>query len=290
MTAFLLRSDPPPLTADDRTALAQIARIAAEKAGLAFLPEKFPMLRARLGKRLRHLHLSDLTSYCRFLDGPGGLAEQDRLIGLLTTHVSHFFREPHHFDRLAQEILAPLLDAAKRGKRVRLWSAGCAAGQEAWTLAMLILDALPTAADHDILILGTDIGASLLTHAERRFYPASCAAAIPEPYRARFVRNQDQGIELSKDLAPLVRFRSQNLHAPWRMRAPFDVIMCRNVLIYFDQPNCERLLDRFGRALAPGGFLMLGHSERMSGPALKQLEPSGIATWRLPLMGEGARR
>lgn len=290
MTASLLQSDPHRLTVDDRTALAQIARFAADRAGLTFLPEKFPMLRARLCKRLRHLQLPDLTSYCRYLDGSGGLVEQGRLIGLLTTHVSHFFREPHHFNRLAQEILAPLLADAQRGKRVRLWSAGCAAGQEAWTLAMLVLDALPKAADHDILILGTDIDATLLARAERRCYPATCAAAIPEPYRTHFVRTRDQRIELSKDLAPLVRFRCHNLHAPWQMRAPFDIIMCRNVLIYFDQPACEQLIDRFGRVLTPGGYLMLGHSERLSGPALQRLQPVGIATWRLPLIGEGARR
>jgi len=273
----------------DHDALLHIARLANDMAGLYFPPQKYPMLRARLGKRLRQLHLPDLVTYCRLLNEPGGRAELHQLIGLLTTHVSQFFREPHHFDRLKHQILPPLLRAATAGKRLRLWSAGCAAGQEAFSLAMVILDLLPDAACYDIRILATDIDTAILARADGRFYSVAAAATIPAPYRARFARERGQGIELSPDLARLVRFRSHNLHSPWQMRAQFEVIMCRNVLIYFDQPTCETVLDRFAKSLMPGGHLMLGHSERLGGPAATRLCPDGIATWRLPATGAEIR-
>ena len=270
----------PKAAAAEDSALAQIAAFATTEAGLALRPEKYPMLRARLGKRMRSLGIADLSVYCRLLDSPEGVGERTALIGALTTHVSHFFREPHHFDRLRNQILPPLLMAARAGQRVRLWSAGCAAGQEAWTLAMILTDLLPDAARHDILVLATDIDPSMIAQAATGRYPKTVRAVIPDPYRTAFTRIEGPSMVVSPALAPLVRFRCQNLHGTWRMGAVFDVILCRNVLIYFETAAREALLTRFAQILTPGGMLMLGHAERASGPAAGLLAPLGQTIWR----------
>ena len=271
---------PQPLTVSDAAALAAIARIAGQKAGLHLPSAKFPMIHARLRKRMRALGIASLGHYRTLIESPVGQSECDHMVMALTTHVSHFFREPHHFDLLRGTVLPPLVQRARQGGRVRLWSAGCAGGQEAYSLAMTVLQAMPDAARHDVRLLATDIDRTEVDKARRGRFSAADLAHIPGPLARQFLQATPSGPELPADMRRWMRFDVQNLHGHWPMRGGFDVIFCRNVLIYFDIPARDRLLARFAGVLRPGGWLFLGHSERLSGPAGAAFDHAGRTAFR----------
>lgn len=256
-------------------AFAGIADIARQEAGLALHSDKRSMLEARLACRLHRLGLKDYQAYHRFLCSPRGREERHQLVIALTTKISHFFREPHHFHRLRTTILPPLLNAAKHGGRIRFWSAGCAYGQEAYTLAMTVLDLLPDAHHYDLRILATDIDTNAIQEACSGRFSQTYCPQIPAPSLAAHTKASGPDFDMSDQARHLIRFRQHNLHSAWPMRQGFDVILCRNVLIYFDSNAQLRLLERFAAALNPGGWLFLGHSERVAGPAQYGLQPAG---------------
>lgn len=250
-------------------ALAGLARLAEELTGIVLAPDRSAMLEARLGRRLRALGLPDLPAYLGHLAAPEGRAERAEFISAITTNDSAFFREPHHFALLRATVLPPLLARARAGGRVRLWSAGTALGQEAYSLAMLVLDLLPEAERLDIRILATDIDERALAAArEGRFAPAT-AAALPAEYAGRFLDRGPDWVTPTPEVRALVRLRRLDLHADWPMKRLFDVIMCRNVAIYFGDRTRVRLWRRLAAALKTDGHLFIGHSERIEpGPAL----------------------
>lgn len=273
-------------------ALSAIAEVARCAAGLSIGPAKHGMLKARLSRRLRRLGLPDFPAYLAYLSAPAGSGEHRHLVMALTTNVSHFFREPHHFEVLRRTVLPPLLRAAGAGQRVRLWSAGCAHGQEAYSLAMTILDLMPQAAARDVRILATDIDAGVVAKARRGRFPLTCRGEIPAPARSRFTRDAGSArkvgsaekagrtFDIADDAKELIRFRQHNLHAAWPMQQRFDVIFCRNVLIYFNAAAQARLVERFAAALTPGGWLFLGHSEHITDAARRGLVPAGATAFR----------
>ncbi len=256
-------------------AFAAIAAIARQEAGLALHSGKRSMLESRLACRLHRLGLKDYQAYHGFLCSPRGKDERHQLVMALTTKISQFFREPHHFQRLQTTVLPPLLNAAKHGERIRLWSAGCAHGQEAYSLAMTAVDLLPDAHRYDLRILATDIDTTAIQKARSGRFSQAYHSQIPAPSRAAHTKASGLEFEMSDQTRHLIRFRQHNLHAIWPMRQGFDVIMCRNVLIYFDSNAQLRLLQRFAAALNPGGWLFLGHSERVVGHAQFFLQPAG---------------
>ena len=264
----------------ENAALTAIAEIARSEAGLSIGPAKHSMLRARLARRLHSLGLPDYPAYHAHLSAPDGRDERRHLVMALTTNVSHFFREPRHFELLRTTVLPPLLRAAEQGARLRLWSAGCAHGQETYSLAMTILDLMPQAADHDVRILATDIDSDAVVKARRGRFPQSCHLEIPAPAAQRFTTDAGRAFGIAEDARALIRFRQHNLHASWPMRQRFDVIFCRNVLIYFNAEAQARLLMRFAAALTPGGWLFLGHSEHLVGAAQQMLSPAGATAFR----------
>lgn len=266
----------------DGAQMAAIARIAHAEAGIVIAPGKTSMVQSRLAKRLRALDLPDYDSYLALVESEAGQEERRRMISALTTNVSHFFREMHHFDTLRQEVLPPLLARAKAGGRVRLWSAGCSNGQEAWSMAMTVLDLMPDAADHDLRILATDIDPLVVEKGRSATYDAQMVTGVEAPLRKRFFEAAGGQYRLIAAARSLVSFHELNLHAPWPMRAPFDAIFCRNVVIYFDAEAQDRLWQRFGEALAPGGWLFVGHSERVPVAPLSRFTTAGITTYRLP--------
>lgn len=240
-----------------------IANRARERFGLDLAPSKQSLVYSRLVRRIRALKLSGFTEYIALLDGPEGGAEETEMISALTTNVTHFFRERHHFNQLREEVLPPLLETARGGGRVRLWSAGCSAGQEAWSMAFTVLGLCPEAAALDLRILATDIDPAILARAEAGIYPSEEADALPgEVRRAMTEPVGAEGITVKQSVRSLVRFGRLNLIGDWPLRGPFDAIFCRNVAIYFDKPTQERLWSRFADLLAPGGTIFIGHSER----------------------------
>ena len=241
-----------------------IRHVIAENAGIVLGPNKRQLVQGRLARRLRELGLPTYESYCEHLRDSGP-EELVGLINALTTNVTSFFRENHHFEALASYMIPEALKRNQHSRRLRIWSAGCSTGEEPYCLAMVLSEALPSAMRWDARILATDIDSDVVSFAQQGIYPAERLQAVPE---ARLRRCFRKGIGANSghamvqpDVARLITFRTLNLMQPWPMSGPFDVIFCRNVMIYFDQQTRENLVSRFAAMLAPDGYLCLGHSE-----------------------------
>ena len=262
-----------------------IAAMLHADAGI-FLPEtKATLVYSRLAKRLRVLGLESFRDYCALVAGEGGSDERKQMLVALTTNVTSFFREPHHFEHLKQRTLPPLLQAARKGGRVRIWSAGCSKGHEPYSIAMCILGLMPEAASLDVKVLATDIDTNVLAEAQGGVYDEGVTASVPKMERSRFfapVRDAaSRTVRVSDNVRALVSFRELNLIGHWPMRGTFNAIFCRNVVIYFDEPTQERIWGRFAGLLAPGGSLYVGHSERVSGASAASFGNDGTTTYKL---------
>jgi len=241
----------------------RICGLIRERAGIELTDAKRTLCQTRLIRRLRALGLDGYPEYVKLLDDPGH-PEHDELINALTTNVTSFFREMHHFELLATDILPPLV---KRGARIRLWSAGCSTGEEPWSLAMVVREVIGDGAAVDVKILATDIDTQVLAHAREGIYADEQVAPVSQARRRRFfLRGAGANLgrwRIADELRGLVTFNRLNLFDPWPMRGSFDVISCRNVIIYFDVPNKTRLVTGYRDKLTPGGYLLLGHSESL---------------------------
>jgi len=264
------------------SALARITELAHREAGLSIAPAKAAMVQTRLIRRLRVLGLRDFDTYCDFVSRPDGQAELASMISALTTNVSNFFRENHHFELFRNRALPALVERARRGQRVRVWSAGCANGQEPYSIAMTMLEAgMPR--DADVRVLGTDIDPVVVEFAKAAQYPQAMLANVPEPLRDTYFDPTGQSPEgtrtIGAALRDITRFRVLNLIDDWPMHGTFDAIFCRNVVIYFDQQTQESLWPRFARAMTTDGWLFLGHSERVSETAGSYFKSAGITAY-----------
>lgn len=259
---------------DDFRALAAIVR---EVSGIALVEGKRPMLQSRLLGRLRALGLSGFDAYLALLGSAAGEREREELVSAVTTNVTGFFREEHHFRHLAEVALPPLITRARAGGRVRIWSSACSTGEEVWSIAATLRKACADLAALDLLLLASDVDRRVLDRAEAGVYGAEARSALA-PERAR--QMMDAGGRVLPELRSVVRFRQLNLIGDWPMKGRFDVIFCRNVAIYFDKPTQERLWSRFAEALPAGGWLYIGHSERITGPAARFFAPEGVTTYR----------
>jgi chemotaxis protein methyltransferase CheR len=240
-----------------------IAATVARRTGISLGPNKRNLVYGRLARRLRALGLDSFRQYCDILKGPGADSEIGMLVNAITTNMTAFFREPHHFDHL-RTVLAER-PRTKPAGRLRIWSAGCSSGEEPYSIGMTLLRALTdSAATRDARILATDIDTGVLAIAEAGTYPEDRIASIPAAERQRYaIRRPDGAMAMSETLRALITFRPLNLLDDWPMQGPFDAIFCRNVAIYFDKQTRERLFDRFADFLGPGGWLYIGHSETL---------------------------
>ncbi|MDV7145718.1 protein-glutamate O-methyltransferase [Tropicimonas sp. TH_r6] len=263
-----------------------LASIAKKEAGLVIPREKAPMVFARITKRLRALKISDRSVYCRMVAAPEGAEERRNLISTLTTNVTSFFREPHHFDTLAQDIMPILRERLRSRQPVRLWSAGCSSGQEPYSIAMTIMENLENTASHDIRILATDIDPNVISTARTGIYDESQISAIPKEIISKFFTpSRESGtphdkFEICRGVKDLVSFRELNLLGGWPVKGEFDAIFCRNVVIYFDKNSQNSLWPRFQSHTREGGYLFLGHSERIDESQLGDFAPCGTTTYR----------
>lgn len=233
-------------------------------AGISLSDAKKSLVQSRLAKRLRQLGMRDFADYAKLLDEDPG-SEREVLIAALTTHTTHFWREAHHFDDFSRLVLLPRRHSTHR--KLRVWSVASSTGEEPYSLAMTIARHLDLNR-WDVKILATDIDVGVLHQAEQGIYEAEAAEAKPE-YRPYFVegRNENAGmVRVRKDIRSLVRFRRLNLVQPtWPVRAVFDAIFVRNVLIYFDAQTQLETVRRLASLLSPDGILVLGHAESMLG-------------------------
>jgi chemotaxis protein methyltransferase CheR len=241
--------------------------------GIALGPHKRTLLEARLSKRLRALQLATFTAYHDFLrDDDASGEERLRFVNAVTTNETAFFREQPHFTHLASEWLpARRAVAAKSGdRRIRAWSTACSTGEEPYSIAMTLLAGLETPGAWDVRILASDIDTDVLGRAATGIYPTEATAPVPLPvlrhYFLRGTGGQHGMVRVRREVRALVTFRRINLlDDGWPIRARFDLIFCRNVLMYFDRPTQARLLGRLEHLLAPGGLLALGHAENLLG-------------------------
>lgn len=259
----------------------RIASVAQSEYGIQIEPQKKSMIQSRLTKRMRKLNIDDFTKYCELIEGRNP-EERENFISAITTNVTHFYREVHHFKQLQEDVLPGLAERAKSGAKIRIWSAGCSSGPEPYSIAGSILKAIPDAARYDIAVIATDLDREVLAKAKSATYETDqCQTPGPEWEAQVFGPNSREGHrQVRRDVAQLVQFQQLNLNGAWPNLGKFDVVFCRNVAIYFDREVQIRLWQRFVDVLQPGGALFIGHSERVTGPAKEKLTTSGITAYR----------
>jgi chemotaxis protein methyltransferase CheR len=254
-----------------------IAGILHQRAGISLPATKGALVYARLVKRLRLLGLESFSDYCALLTEPGGEEESEVVLRALTTNVTRFFREPHHFDDLYSHLVGLALEV-RAGGRLRLWSAGCSTGQEPYSMALTLLSVFPDAAQLDIKILASDIDTDVLETGRLALYQEEELDAVPANLRGELEHSAGGVWRVGAAARDLVTFKELNLNAAvWPMSGMFQAVFCRNVAIYFDEATQERLWQRFAPIAAPNGRLYVGHSERVDDPTFQSC---GLTAYR----------
>lgn len=266
----------------------KIAELVKANSGIDLSPAKATLVYSRLAKRLREKKLKTFAQYCELVRDDD--VEKSRMISALTTNVTRFFREGHHFDHLATNVLEPLAQSARAGNKIRIWSAACSSGQEPYSIALTVLATIPEAPRLDIKILATDLNPFVVEHGKQGLYETSELADIPAKLRQRWFSPApgpaDGREKIADEARSLVSFRVMNLMERWPVKGPFDAIFCRNVVIYFDRQTQEQMWSGFASVMREGSVLYVGHSERVSGKDAAYLQPSGITTY---VYGKGLR-
>lgn len=235
--------------------------------GIHMSDMKKKLIVARLSKRLRALDLGSFTEYYEYLkDSPDADKEIVNLINRITTNKTNFFREKHHFDFLSHELFPHMISRGEISgtRQLRIWSAGCSSGEEPYTLAMVAAEAFKSRRGWDIKILATDLDTEILQQAIEGVYSTQSVLPIPKEYLLRYFDRYNGGYRVNDALKSSVTFRKLNLmDASFPMKKPFDIIFCRNVIIYFDTQTKEQLLDKFYLHLKDRGHMFIGHSESL---------------------------
>ena len=242
--------------------------LAQQHAGIVLADHKRRMVHRRVSKRLAALGVDSFSSYSALLQSPAGTEELEHFINALTTNKTEFFRERHHFDHLVASAVPNLLKNRNRDAngRFRVWSAGCSFGPEPYSIAMSLRDGVPEIANWNTKILATDIDTDVLERARKGCYREDDIDAVPPHLRSVYFSKlrEDGGIyRIAPIISTMISFNPLNLHGHWPMKGQFDIIFCRNVIIYFDKPTQARLIDRFADIMREDGYLYLGHSESL---------------------------
>jgi len=251
-------------------------------AGIVLPPGKATLVYSRLAPLVRSSGQQTFSRYISLIQKDE--TERRKTINALTTNHTFFYRENHHFTHLANELRPSLVAKAKAGQPVRIWSAGCSTGEELYSLSMALLG--PDKADAralltgDVKILATDLADHAVAGAKAARYPAEALKDVPPALVKAWTSPVGNEVLMAPELCAMISVKRLNLLGPWPMKRGFDVIFCRNVMIYFDQPTKERLVARFADQLLPGGHLYIGHSERVSGPADEILSLVGSTIYR----------
>ncbi|WP_210259094.1 protein-glutamate O-methyltransferase CheR [Agrobacterium sp. a22-2] len=278
-----------PLTRRD---LNEIAAMIYSDAGIALNDSKASLVYSRLSKHIRALGLRGFREYCALVSSTEGAPARREMLSHLTTNFTRFFRENHHFEHLKTDVLPELINRAKAGGRVRIWSAACSDGQEPYSIALTVLSMMPNAADYDFRILATDIDPKILALARAGIYDEAALETVSPAMRKQWFKEVDvQGrrkYQVDDRVKRLITYNELNLMAQWPFKGPFDIIFCRNVVIYFDEPTQMKIWSRFAGLLPEGGHLYIGHSERVSGDAKNLFDNIGITTYRY--LGKGGKK
>jgi chemotaxis protein methyltransferase CheR len=244
----------------------RVCALVYKSVGIRLSEAKRDLVYGRLARRIRQLELGSFREYLDVVEAHPEREFTD-FVNAITTNLTSFFRERHHFDALRGKVLPELMRARAAARRVRIWSAGCSTGEEPYSLAMTVADAFPPASGWDVKILATDLDTNVLAHAREGVYAEDRLRHLPDDVKSRWLRRgrgaNGGNVRVAPELQRLVTFNQLNLMESWPMRGPFDVIFCRNVVIYFDKPTQTRLFERFADMLSDDGYLFVGHSETL---------------------------
>ncbi|GGZ09867.1 CheR family methyltransferase [Novosphingobium colocasiae] len=259
-----------------------VSEIVYNAVGIVLPEGKAMLVYSRLAPLVRE---AGCITFGKFIDRMRGDAtELFRAVAALTTNHTFFYREAHHFEHLQATVRPLLLDKLRKGQPVRGWSAGCSSGEETWSIAMTLLgpekgEGLKMA-QGDLRLLASDIAPHAIRKAEAGVYQPKDVQPVPDALRRAWTAERAGEVSVSETARSIVRFRLLNFLADWPITGRFDFIFCRNVMIYFDNPTKERLVQRFVDVLHPGGWLYIGHSERVTGPATDRLNLVGPTIYR----------
>lgn len=257
---------------------AQFSDMMYRIAGINMAPTKKPLVSSRLARRLKHYNLGSYADYFRLINSPQGKDELQMAVDMLTTNETHFFREPKHFDFLRQRILPE----RRKGTSFRVWSAACSSGEEPYSVAMVLDELL---GNQPWEVVASDISTRILDKARSGLFSLDRLPEIPKPYLSRHclkgVGEYDGTLLIDKTLRERVRFMLHNLtDAPVKL-GEFDVILLRNVMIYFDQETKQKVVRNLLPLLRPGGYFLIGHSESLNG-VTSEVKPIAPAIYRKP--------
>jgi chemotaxis protein methyltransferase CheR len=259
-------------------------RLIYGESGIWLANSKKALLCGRLARRLRAVQAPTLADYHELVSQPDQHAERVLMIDAITTNETHFFREPQHFEFLIQEMLPrwrAQAEQQRRSKTIRIWSAGCSSGEEPYSVAMLLAAELPSVDGWEVQILATDISTRVLATASRGLYSMSRSADIPKHLLHRFmlkgIAAQKGQMKVTREIQQMVQFARINLsQGPYPVTALFDLILCRNVLIYFDSQSKRKVVNNLAKCLSDEGLLLIGHAENLNGltSSVRSLRPT----------------
>ena len=230
--------------------------------GISLSDNKKTMIYARLSKRLRALNLSSFSQYCIYLKSNTD-KEKTNFINAITTNLTSFFRENHHFSYLETHVIPKLINKNAHTRKIRIWSAGCSTGEEPYSIAMLLMS-MPALKGWDIKILSTDLDSDVIQKAESNIYTRDRVQGI-DPKFNRYIHDiDDETVSIDPSVKGIIRFRVLNLLDPWPFKNEFDIVFCRNVVIYFDKNIQKILFSRYAKNLSSNGYLFIGHSETLN--------------------------
>ncbi|MDH4152844.1 MAG: protein-glutamate O-methyltransferase CheR [Nitrospira sp.] len=235
-----------------------------DESGISLSEQKKTLLASRLSKRMRDLGLQTFSEYYTHVTGDSTREEFTQMLDLISTNKTDFFREPKHFDFLRDRIIPEV----SREKCIRIWSSACSTGEEPYTIAMTLWEHAPNPDQWSFKILASDLSTRVLAKAAAGLYQEDRFRDVPPEFLKRhFLRGRGESAgyyKVKPHLAAAIQFRRLNLmDAQFPIKSPLDLVFCRNVMIYFDRPTQERLVNKFHRYLRPGGYLFIGHSESL---------------------------
>ena len=241
-----------------------LRNLSNKHSGILANDDKFDMFYSRLARRIRAIGLKNFKEYCYYLE-QNPESEFTEFINSVTTNLTSFFRENHHFEYLADTVIPELLAKNKGSRQIKIWSAGCSTGEEPYSIAMTLKENIPD--DWLIKILATDLDTQVLQTAASGVYPVDRVSGLSQQRLSRWFKkgkgSNANKVKVVSELQQLIQFNQLNLMQDWPMKGPFDVIFCRNVLIYFDKETKEKLARRYAQLLPIGHRLFIGHSESL---------------------------
>lgn len=239
-----------------------IKEVVGAQTGIVLSDVKRNMVYSRLSRRLRALNMDSFSDYCDLLRAEDE-NELVNFVNAITTNLTSFFREKHHFEYLEEEIIPQIINQNNGNKRIRIWSAGCSTGEEPYTIAMTLKGAIPNIKTWDVKVLATDLDSNVVATAKAGIYAEERIEDIQASLKKRWFTRRDGQVQVSPELKELITFNQLNLMNGWPFKGTFDLIFCRNVVIYFSKDTQRELVTRYAEYTKDDGHLFLGHSESL---------------------------